>query len=150
MFLPGPREFSGAREVWRARSRSTAKAVLLVFLAMIAGTLWLRTDVRAQTTAKSSSGETALVGNPETGKKQYVNYGCYECHGRAAHGGTGPRLGPDALPFAIFLQYVRHPGGTMPPYTAKVTSDQDLADIYAFLKSLPEPPKAKDLPLLKP
>jgi cytochrome c1 len=36
----------------------------------------------------------------------------------------------------------------MPPYTEKVVTDQELADIYAFLKSLPEPSKAKDIPLL--
>jgi cytochrome c1 len=36
----------------------------------------------------------------------------------------------------------------MPPYTEKTVSDQELADIYAYLKSLPEPPKAKDIPLL--
>jgi cytochrome c1 len=29
-----------------------------------------------------------------------------------------------------------------------VASDQDLRDIYAFLSSLPEPPKLKDIPLL--
>jgi hypothetical protein len=38
----------------------------------------------------------------------------------------------------------------MPPYTAKVASDQDLADIYAYLKSFPTPPPAKDIPLLNP
>jgi cytochrome c1 len=36
----------------------------------------------------------------------------------------------------------------MPPYTEKVVSGQEFADIYAFLKSLPEPPKAKSIPLL--
>jgi hypothetical protein len=42
---------------------------------------------------------------------------------------------------------VRKPTGEMPPYTAKVVSDQELADIYAFLKSRPHPPAAKELPL---
>jgi hypothetical protein len=36
----------------------------------------------------------------------------------------------------------------MPPYTSKVVSDQDVADIYAFLKSLPPAPSAKNIPLL--
>jgi hypothetical protein len=35
----------------------------------------------------------------------------------------------------------------MPPYTAKVLADADLANIYAFVRSQPEP--AKDIPLLK-
>jgi len=37
----------------------------------------------------------------------------------------------------------------MPPYTAKVVSDKDLADIYAFLQSAKQPPPVKDIPLLK-
>jgi cytochrome c1 len=37
----------------------------------------------------------------------------------------------------------------MPPYTAKVVSDKDLADIYAFLKSVKEPAPVDSIPLLK-
>jgi hypothetical protein len=37
----------------------------------------------------------------------------------------------------------------MPPYTAKVLSDQDLADIYAYLMSIPPPPAIDSIPLLK-
>jgi len=36
----------------------------------------------------------------------------------------------------------------MPPYTSKALPDQDLTDIYAYLKSIPMPPKGKDIPLL--
>jgi hypothetical protein len=36
----------------------------------------------------------------------------------------------------------------MPPYTAKVVKDTELADIHAFLQSLPQPPAVKDVPLL--
>jgi hypothetical protein len=36
----------------------------------------------------------------------------------------------------------------MPPYTAKVASDQDLADIYAFLLTIPAPPTVNTIPLL--
>ena len=95
--------------------------------------------------------ESANSASVQRGKKLFTSYGCYECHGRAAQGGTGPRLGPDPLPFSVFLQFLRHPPTkmpTMPPFTAKVASDQDLRDIYAFLSSLPEPPKLKDIPLL--
>jgi hypothetical protein len=37
----------------------------------------------------------------------------------------------------------------MPPYSAKVLPDSELSDIYAYLKSLPEGPAAKDIPLLR-
>jgi mono/diheme cytochrome c family protein len=43
---------------------------------------------------------------------------------------------------------VRKPTGNMPPYSAKVMPDQELADIYAYLKSIPPSPAAKDIPLL--
>jgi hypothetical protein len=36
----------------------------------------------------------------------------------------------------------------MPPYTAKVASDADLADIRAFLASLPAPPPLSSIPIL--
>lgn len=93
----------------------------------------------------------APAGNAENGKKLYMKYGCYECHGTLAHGVTpGPQLGPNAAPFEVFLAYVRHPAGEMPPYTEKVVSDQEFADIYAFIKSVPRPPDAKTIPLLNP
>jgi mono/diheme cytochrome c family protein len=132
--------------------RIVAPAAAAWFLALVAmGAMlgFVRPGVEAQTNAPTPKAASAPAGNTETGKKLYTSYGCYECHGRAAHGGTGPRLGPDALPFSAFLQYVRHPAATMPPYTAKVASDQDLADIYAFLTSLPASPKAKSIPLLQ-
>ena len=43
--------------------------------------------------------------------------------------------------------YVHNPR-QMPPYTAKVLSDAQLADLFAYIKSLPESPPAKDIPLL--
>ncbi len=89
-------------------------------------------------------------GNAANGKRLFASYGCYQCHGREAQGGqgTGPRLGPKPIAFSALSQYVRQPTGQMPPYTKKVVSDQDLADIYAFLQSLPQPPAVKNIPLL--
>jgi len=90
-------------------------------------------------------------GNSDNGKQLFVKYGCYECHGREAQGSvmTGPRLGPKPIPFEVFVPYVRHPTREMPPFTDKVVSDKDLADIYAFLQSRPQPPASGTSPLLK-
>jgi mono/diheme cytochrome c family protein len=102
-----------------------------------------------QSLAPKTSPADELKGNAENGKKLFVAYGCYECHGREGAGAlTGPRIGPPAITLAAVLRYVRAPTGQMPPYTAKVVPDQDLADIYAFLKSFPAPRPAKDIPLL--
>ncbi len=100
------------------------------------------------TTTHSHTATSA--GNAEHGKELYTSYGCYECHGREAQGSrfSGPRLGPDPMEFSALARYIRQPVGQMPPYTKKVVSDADLADIYAFLKSLPAPPPAKSIPLL--
>ena len=92
----------------------------------------------------------APSGNAQHGKQIFASYGCYQCHGREAQGGpgTGPRLAPNPISFDALSKYVRQPTGQMPPYTRKVVSDQDLADIYAFLRSVPQPPPAKSIPLL--
>jgi mono/diheme cytochrome c family protein len=82
------------------------------------------------------------------GKKIFDSYGCYQCHDHDGHGGAGARLAPNPIPFAAFSKYVRQPTGEMPPYTAKVVSDQELADIYAYLQSMPQPPAAKSIRIL--
>lgn len=97
----------------------------------------------------------AKAGNAGNGKKLFVADGCYQCHGRQGQGGSsapvgsyGPRLAPPRIPVEAVRAYVRHPGGGMPPYTAKVLSDTEIDDIYAFLKTVPPPRPLKDLPLL--
>jgi mono/diheme cytochrome c family protein len=113
---------------------------LVAALASIAG-------VRAQTPAT----QAAPAGNAEAGKKLYESYGCYQCHGREAQGSsaTGPRLGPKPIAFTAFSQYVRRPTGQMPPYTTKVMSDAEMADIYAFVQARPAPASAQAIPLLR-
>ena len=87
-------------------------------------------------------------GDAENGKEIYSSYGCYSCHGYAAHGGPGGRIGPPAYGFTGFARYVRQPTGVMPLYTSRVVTDQELADIYAFLETIPEPVPAERIPLL--
>ena len=91
-----------------------------------------------------------VVGNAQKGQQLFNGYGCYQCHGREAQGSTvtGPRLAPRPIAFAAFTRYIRQPSGQMPPYTSRVVSDADLADIYAFLQSRPQPPAVDSIPLL--
>ena len=89
--------------------------------------------------------------NVNAGAALYRKNGCYECPVNDGQGGPqGPRLGPNPIPLPRFTAYVRNPGGDMPPFTAKVVSDDDLSKIYAFLQSRPAPPPVKDIPLLAP
>jgi mono/diheme cytochrome c family protein len=109
--------------------------------------LLIVTTLSAQTPAPQPN--AAPAGNAETGKKLFVSYGCYQCHGYEAQGSnaTGPRLGPRPIAFTAFSRYVRQPTGQMPPYTTKVVSDADMANIYAFVAARPAP--ATNVPLLK-
>jgi ubiquinol-cytochrome c reductase cytochrome c subunit len=102
-------------------------------------------------TASTFGGRQSGGGDAKAGKRSYVNYGCYQCHGYEAQGAqaTGPRLAPDPIAFAEFAAYLREPKGEMPPYTVKAVSDQELKDIYAFLKSVPRPPDSRSIPLLQ-
>jgi mono/diheme cytochrome c family protein len=89
-------------------------------------------------------GQAAQAGDAGKGRQTFASVGCFECHGYLGQGGSGgPKLGPGPLPFAAFLQYLRTPANQMPPYTAKVLPEADVADIYAFLESIPPPPKIK-------
>ena len=99
-------------------------------------------------TPPASGAQGAPKGDVENGRKIYTSYGCYQCHGYAAHGGPGPRLAPRPIAFAAFARYTRRPTGQMPPYTAKVVSDQEVADIYAFLLTIPPPPAVDTIPIL--
>jgi mono/diheme cytochrome c family protein len=91
------------------------------------------------------------AGNGDRGKTLYQEVGCYACHGLAGQGAqaTGPRLLRTQLPFEGFLLQLRHPSGQMPPYEAPVLPDQDAADIYAYVRQMPAPRPAKEIPLLK-
>jgi len=83
------------------------------------------------------------------GKALFSKYGCYECHGTAGQGTTaGARLAPKPITLPALIAYVRKPAGQMPPYTVKVVSDAELADIRAYLASIPDPPPSKSIPLL--
>ena len=95
-----------------------------------------------------ANAQPAPAGTADNGKKLFVRDGCWECHGYMAQGGAGARLAPRPIAFAAFSRYVRKPTNQMPPYTAKVVSDQDLADIYAFLLTIPQPPAANSVPII--
>jgi len=126
-------------------------ASLLAFTVVAALLVFPVNSARAGTTTPSPQDEKPPAGNIQNGKKLFTSYGCFECHGHQAEGTSvgGPRLGPNPISFPAFIKYVRQPTGQMPPFTIKVTSDADLADIYSFLQSLPQPPKADSIPALK-
>ena len=119
----------------------TMKKTILVIAcsaALVLGTKVITAEIPAQDTPD---------GNAEQGRTTYNEYGCVACHGGEAQGAgnTGPRLGPNPVPFARFSGYIRQPSGNMPPYTTEVVTVQELGDIYAFLKSIPAPPSPESV-----
>jgi ubiquinol-cytochrome c reductase cytochrome c subunit len=91
----------------------------------------------------------ALAASAENGKVAYMKYGCWGCHGMVGQGGvTGPKLAPEPMPQETFVSFVRTTNRTMPPYREPVLPDADLADIYAYLQSVPKAADYKSIPLL--
>jgi mono/diheme cytochrome c family protein len=116
------------------------------FVLLVAAWLSISIAARAQTPGAASK-DRVPGGDTENGKRLYLNYKCYACHGYSGQNGPGTRLVPSQMTLPAFTAYVRTPR-QMPPYTAKVVPDRDLADIWAYLQTLPRSPAAKDVPLL--
>ena len=91
-------------------------------------------------------------GDAANGRRIYLAVGCFTCHGRSGQGGAyngpAPILARTALPFVGFKALIRDPSNDMPAYSDAVLSDQDIADVYAFLESLPGPRSPKDISIL--
>jgi len=126
------------------------KKLSLLVPALVAG-LCVPAVALAQTAAPApAKSAKPAAGNADNGKRLFVKNGCYQCHGFVGQGGSaGVRLAPRPFPVEALIAYVRHPApGGMPPYTAKVMSDAELTDVWAYLMTIPEP--AKNIPLLNP
>jgi mono/diheme cytochrome c family protein len=61
---------------------------------------------------------------------------CKTCHGEDARGDAGPRLVPLDIEYDELLAKVREGGGEMPPISTKTLSDDDVKQIFNYLKSL--------------
>ena len=91
------------------------------------------------------------AGSAEHGKVADVKHGCWQCHGFVGQVGVaGPKLAPNPMPVEAFSAIVRFTSGAMPPYQKAILSDGDLADIHAYLQSIPKAPDYRSIPLLNP
>ena len=84
------------------------------------------------------SGCTTPEGNPEDGKRWYIMHTCYACHGEDGKGrGGGPAITGLDMSYRSFVKRLRHSEtAIMPAYGADKISDQDAADILAYLNSV--------------
>ena len=127
------------------RSRRSGGSFVWVMTVALLLASW---SASAQAQEPGSSPTEAPAGNSDSGKILYDSIGCWQCHGYSGQGGVGSPLVPNPIPFSAFTQYIRTPRRAMPPYSAKVVTDKQLADIYAFLKTIPPPRDPEDIPLL--
>jgi mono/diheme cytochrome c family protein len=89
-------------------------------------------------------------GDAANGRRLFMTYGCYECHGTTGAGGgiAGPKLAPNPLPLEGIKAKLRTPSGRMPVYTEALVKDAEIADIFAYLQSIPTGQSAQEIPLL--
>ena len=87
-------------------------------------------------------------GDAKRGRELFVKDACYQCHGYEGQGGSssGARVGPDPMPPEAMAAVIRKDNGMMPPFSAKLVTDQDVVDIVAFLKTVSKPTDIKNIP----
>jgi mono/diheme cytochrome c family protein len=113
----------------------SARHFFLTLALAAAASLLLRGGVSAQ----------SVPADAKHGAAVFHADGCYECHGYQAEGTgkrtpgglTGPMLAPQPIPYTAFVKQLRAPRNVMPSYSAKILSDGDARDIYAYLESIP-------------
>ncbi|SMB93914.1 c-type cytochrome [Deinococcus hopiensis] len=96
--------------------------------------------------SKAAEVSSALSGDTAEGQKKFVAT-CSGCHGPDGKGGIGPALNGDKGPGTWMIEQFqaavrqghapdRELGAVMPRFTTEQLSDEDLTDIYAYLKTL--------------
>ena len=83
------------------------------------------------------SATAAPPGDPSHGRVLFEQKGCVLCHGDRGEGLVGPRIAGTKLSFAEVLKQVRNPRGVMQQYQPADLSDEEVRDIYAYLRTLP-------------
>ncbi|MGO9932253.1 MAG: c-type cytochrome [Steroidobacteraceae bacterium] len=100
----------------------------------------------------STLSQTATAGDAAKGKQAYLNYDCYTCHGRVGEGGNflypAPPLAGLDMPTVALQAFLRAAPNDMPSFAPAILTNDDIANIAAFLKSLPGRRDPKDFPLL--
>jgi mono/diheme cytochrome c family protein len=148
----------GCAATWRVRRKKTSFYLSPGFLFLIAAlvTLWMvappilaQSNKPPEGSSKPESPQPAAKaeppvdtsapeGDPERGKQLFQSVGCADCHGNDAEGRVGPPLIKLQKTFKQYEDQVRHPIGAMPnEFPPELVSEDDLIDIYAFLKHPP-------------
>jgi mono/diheme cytochrome c family protein len=82
-----------------------------------------------------SAGAAAQQSDPPPGRAPYRRV-CATCHGENAEGNQGPALARIDIDYDEFVAKVRHSDGEMPSIPAKEITDDELKQVFEYLKSL--------------
>ena len=100
----------------------------------------------------STLSQSPPTGDAARGKQTYLNVDCYACHGRVGEGGNfmypAPPLAGLDMPAEALQDFLRAAPNDMPSYAPTILTNDDIANIAAFLRSLPGRRDPKDFPLL--
>lgn len=91
----------------------------------------------------AQGGNTPAAGNAQAGQAWWETASlsfCSRCHGIKGEGGFGPDLAGRLLSVDQYNRAIRRPWGIMPAYTEQQMSDQDIANLNAYLTGLPRVP----------
>jgi mono/diheme cytochrome c family protein len=89
----------------------------------------------ALTACGGSSSSNTPTGDVAAGQTAYASLACVGCHGENAEGSVGPQLAGYSKGWDKFHSTVRNGEEEMPKFGTSMVSDQQLADIYAWLTS---------------
>jgi mono/diheme cytochrome c family protein len=114
----------------------------LIVLAVV-GMMTAGAYAQGQSSAARPSGDTTR------GRQLFEKtYRCYACHGFDGQTGS-PRLVPMPMTEQAFVAFLRKPPREAMPKFVDVP-EQDLVDVYAYIKSIPvAAPPADSIPILK-
>ncbi len=90
--------------------------------------------------------EEGAVGNPANGQNLFFSLGCNVCHGDQGEGLVGPTIAMTIVPLDRVVEQYREPLEAMTEFPPDQVSDEDIADIYAWLQTVPRPPEADIIP----
>lgn len=87
--------------------------------------------------ATAFSGCGGPDGNAANGKRWYAMNNCSACHGPNGNDGRAVDIANLDMSFRRFVNKLRKTDApVMPPFPESKVSEQDAADIYAYLKSI--------------
>ena len=90
--------------------------------------------------------EEGAIGNPANGQNLFFSLGCNVCHGDQGEGLVGPTIAMTIVPLDRVVEQYREPLEAMTEFPPDQVSDEEIADIYAWLQTVPRPPEADIIP----